>query len=207
MQSHILLGLELPILGLKLTHVSKRDPLFKRLFMSYFSSTYQVHLMWSTKLLGLVWTWTQKYATPHEINKHYELNWTNINVYHVSAMLKYVTVSFRSMKASRLYPQWMQFPQTFLCMNFNVKKYVSFFPRNICQAQVFGVFVCVCTCTNLLLLNTEVNNDAYELSSNGAHEPVLVSGIRCTDQQCLFIEINTFELSWEWCHQMETFSA
>ena len=43
----------------------------------------------------------------------YELNWTNLNIYHVFTMLKYVKVSFRSIKASRVYLLWMQFLQIF----------------------------------------------------------------------------------------------
>ena len=54
-----------------------------------------------------------------------------INVCHVSAIVKHVTVSFRSMKASRLYLKWMQFPQTFYVWIFIVnllfysQKYLS----------------------------------------------------------------------------------
>ena len=43
----------------------------------------------NTKLLDLIWRWTQNFATPREINKPYELNWTKINVCHVSAILKH----------------------------------------------------------------------------------------------------------------------
>ena len=54
-----------------------------------------------------------------------------INVCHVSAIVKHVTMSFRSMKASRLYLKWMQFPQTFYVWIFIVnllfysQKYLS----------------------------------------------------------------------------------
>ena len=81
-----------------------------------------------------------------------------INVCHVSAILKHVTVSFRSMKASRPYLQWMQFPQTFYAWIFNVNL-LGFFPQKYLSgksASCFFFFVCVCTCTNLLVLNTEV---------------------------------------------------
>ena len=38
------------------------------------------------------------------------------------------------------------------------------------------MFLCVCTCTNLLVLNTEVKiSYVHEPSSNGASKPVLVS--------------------------------
>ena len=110
---------------------------------TYFSSTCKVHLMWNTKLLDLIWKWTQNCATPHEINKPYELNWTKIHVCHVSAILKHVTVSFRSMKASRLYLQWMQSPQTFYVWILMWKDGLFVFPRNICQASVLCFFVCV----------------------------------------------------------------
>ena len=85
---------------------------------------------------NITWFDLKNLATPLEINKPYELNWTNINVYHVSAILKYVTVSFRFMKASRLYLQWMQFPQTFLCMNFNVKKDLFFSQKYLSGTNV-----------------------------------------------------------------------
>ena len=78
-----------------------------------------------------------------EINKPYELNWTNINVYHVSAMLKYVTMSFL-FHESKQTVHAVNAISDFLCMNFDVKKDDLFFPRNICQAQVFSVFFCVC---------------------------------------------------------------
>ena len=82
-----------------------------------------------------------------------------INVCHVSAILKHVTVSFRSMKASRPYLQWMQFPQTFYAWIFNVNL-LGFFPQKYLSGKsascFFCFFVCVCTCTNLLVLNTEV---------------------------------------------------
>ena len=136
--------------------------------------------------------WTQKYANPHESNKPYELNWTNIDVNHVSAVLKYVTVSFRSVKTSRLYLLWKQISSDFLYINFNVKK--DDFPRNICQSYVFKVF-CVFICTNLLVLNTEVKSYVYELSRDGANKPVLVSVLFYTDQQCIFTEIIN-PLSW-----------
>ena len=82
-----------------------------------------------------------------------------INVCHVSAILKHVTVSFRSMKASRPYLQWMQFPQTFYAWTFNVNL-LGFFPQKYLSGKsascFFFFFLCVCTCTNLLVLNTEV---------------------------------------------------
>ena len=71
-----------------------------------------------------------------------------INVCHVSAILKHVTVSFRSM-------QWMQFPQTFYALIFNVNLLV-FFPQKYLSGKSASCFLCVCTCTNLLVLNTEV---------------------------------------------------
>ena len=81
-----------------------------------------------------------------------------INVCHVSAILKHVTVSFRSMKASRPYLQWMQFPQTFYAWIFNVNL-LGFFPQKYLSGKSASCFLfvfCVCTCTNLLVLNTEV---------------------------------------------------
>ena len=73
-----------------------------------------------------------------------------INVCHVSAILKHVTVSFRSMKASRPYLQWMQFPQTFYAWIFNVNL-LGFFPQKYlsgksasCFFFFFFFFLCVC---------------------------------------------------------------
>ena len=39
--------------------------------ITYFSSIFQRHLMCSTKLLDLIWRWTQKNANPSESNKPY----------------------------------------------------------------------------------------------------------------------------------------
>ena len=65
-----------------------------------------------------------------------------INVCHVYAILKHVTVSFRSMKASRPYLQWMQFPQTFYAWIFNVNL-LGFFSPEIFVRQIVWVFLCV----------------------------------------------------------------
>ena len=69
-----------------------------------------------------------------------------------------------------------------------------FFFRNICQAKVVSV-MCVCTCTNLLVLKTEVKNVMY------LNSIAMGQIYQCWCQSyavliCLFIEINTFELSW-----------
>ena len=151
--------------------------------------------MWNTKLLDLIWRWIQNFTTLHEINKPYELNWTKINVYHICHTETCDNeLSFHESKQTVSAVNAIS--SDFLCMNFNVNL-LGFFPRNIFQAKVFSVFFCVCTCTNLLVLNTEVKKCyLYELSSNGANKPVLVSVLCCTDQQCIFIQINIFELSW-----------
>ena len=92
--------------------------------------------------------WNKIYATPHEISKPC-----------VCTMLKYVTVSFRSMKAIRMYLLWMQFLQTFYVCVFMWKK-IIFSPEIFVKHKCL-VFLCVCTCTNLLMLNTEVKNLVY----------------------------------------------
>ena len=66
-----------------------------------------------------------------------------INVCHVSAILKHVTVSFRSMKASRPYLQWMQFIQTFYAWIFNVNLLGFFSPEIFVRQKCFVFFVCV----------------------------------------------------------------
>ena len=66
-----------------------------------------------------------------------------INVCHVSAILKHVTVSFRSMKASRPYLQWMQFPQTFYAWIFNVNLLGFFSPEIFVRQKCFVFFLCV----------------------------------------------------------------
>ena len=109
---------------------------------TYFSSTYQVHLMWNNKLLDLIWRWIQNFTTPHKINKPYEFNWTK-NVCHVFAVLKHVTVSFRSMKASRLYLQWMQFLQTFYVWIFIVNLLGFFSPEVFVRQKCLVFFLCV----------------------------------------------------------------
>ena len=167
---------------------------------TYFSSTYQVHLMWNNKLLDLTWRWIQNFTTPHEINKPYEFNWTKkINVCHVSAILKHVTeLSFH--ESEQTVPAVNAISSDFLCMNFLCESFGFFPPEIFVRQKCFVFFFCVCTCTNLLVLNTEVKECyVHELNSNGAIKPVLVSVLYCTDQQCIFMEINTFELSWVEC--------
>ena len=164
--------------------------------------------MWKNKLLDLIWRLIQIFTTPHEINKPSELNWKKrINICHVSPILKHVTVSFRSMKASRLHLQWMQFPQTFYVWIFNVNLLVFF--QEIFVRQKCLVFFCACARVLLVLTWQPVGVKlrgkkcyVYELNSNGANKPVLVSFLCCTDQQCIFMEINTFELSWVSCRMI-----
>ena len=118
------------------------------------------------------------------------------NVCHVSATLKHVTVSFRSMKASRLYLKWMQFPQTFYVWIFNVNRLFCFF-LEIFVRQKCLVFFCVCTCTNLLVLNTEVKNVMYmnSIAMGQINQCWFQSYVVMINNVYLY-KINTFELSW-----------
>ena len=72
-----------------------------------------------------------------------------INVCHVSAILKHVTVSFRSMKASRPYLQWMQFPQTFYAWIFNVNL-LGVFPQKYLSGKSASCFFFLCVCAHVL---------------------------------------------------------
>ena len=64
-------------------------------------------------------------------------------------------------------------------MKLSCEKSSMFFPRNICQAQLFIVFF-GCTCTNQLVLNRNVEKSClYELSSTGPNKPVWVSALFC----------------------------
>ena len=82
----------------------------------------------------------------------------------------------------------------FLSMNFNLKKDGLCFSQKYLSGKSLVFFVWAHV---LLVLTTEVKKCyVYELNSNGANKPVLVSVLCCTDKQCIFIEINTFESSW-----------
>ena len=70
------------------------------------------------------------------------------------------------------------------------------FSWHICQALCFVCF-CVCTCTNQLVLSTEVTRLNFlnsivmgQINQCGFQSHVAI------DRYCIFLEINTFELSW-----------
>ena len=145
--------------------------------------------------LDLIWRWIQNFTTPHEINKPYEFNWTKNKCLSCICYTETCDSELSFHESKQTVPAVNAISSDFLCKNFNV--ILLFFFPEIFVRQKCLVFLCVCTCTNLLVLNTEVKKCyVYELNSNGANKPVLVSVLCCTDQQCIFIEINTFELSW-----------
>ena len=83
-----------------------------------------------------------------------------------------------------------------LCLQFTCVKRCLFFSWNICQALCFVCF-CVCTCTNQLVLSTEVTRLNFlnsivmgQINQCGFQSHVAI------DRYCIFLEINTFELSW-----------
>ena len=103
---------------------------------------YQVHLMWNTKLLDLIWRWIQNFITPHEINKPYEFNWTKNKCLSYICHTETCDSELSFHESGQTVPAVNAISSDFLCMNFNVN-ILFFFHRNICQAKVFSVF-CVC---------------------------------------------------------------
>ena len=101
-------------------------------------------------------TITLKYAAYNVIQ---QCCWTKINVCHVSAILKHVTVSFPSMKSSRLYLQWMQFPQTLYVWILMWKRWFVFSQEIFVRHKCLVCFMCVHM--YLLVLITEVKNVMY----------------------------------------------
>ena len=95
----------------------------------------------------------------------------------------------------RLYLLWIQFC-TFFSYVCNSHVWIDLFFWNICHALCF-VCVFVCTCTNQLVLSTEVTRLNFlnsivmgQINQCGFQSHVAI------DRYCIFLEINTFELSW-----------
>ena len=73
---------------------------------------------------------------------------------------------------------------------------ICFFPEIFVRHTMFCVCFCVCTCTNQLVLSTEVTRLNFlnsivmgQINQCGFQSHVAI------DRYCIFLEINTFELS------------
>ena len=111
-----------------------------------------VRFEWSTK--GYQW-WNVFYDESFFFNPVCMVQYKMCGFFVASALLKHVTVIFRSMKASRLFLRWIQFPQTLYVWILMWKIWFVFFPEIFVRHKCLVFSLCVCTCTNLLVLNTE----------------------------------------------------
>ena len=85
---------------------------------TYFSSTYQVHLMWNNKLLDLIWRWIQNCTTPHEINKPYDFNWTKKKCLSCFCHSETCDSELSFHESEQTVPEVNAISSDFLCMNF-----------------------------------------------------------------------------------------
>ena len=129
-------------------------------------------IYWSHVLIwfDLIWRWIQNFTTSQEINKPYEFNWTKNKC--LSCICHTETcdskLSFHESEQTAV-PEVNVISSDFLCMNFLMWIFCFVFPeifvRQKCLAFFFSFFLCVCTCTNLLVLNTEVKKNVTYMNS------------------------------------------
>ena len=113
---------------------------------TYFSSTYQVHLMWNNKLLDLIWRWIQNFTTPHEINKAYDFNWTKNKCLSCFCHSETCDSELSFHESKQPVPEVNAISSDFLCMNFWCESFVLF--PEIFVRQKCLVF-CVCVCVHM----------------------------------------------------------
>ena len=96
----------------------------------------------------------------------------------------------------RLYLLWIHFCTFFAMFAIHMCEKISFFLKYL-SGTMFCVCFCVCTCTNQLVLSTEVTRLNFlnsiimgQINQCGFQSHVAI------DRYCIFLEINTFELSW-----------
>ena len=110
------------------------------------------------------------------------------------SMSQWVNEAKNELMKPRLYLLWIH-----LCTFFSMfaihmcEKICFFFPEILVRHYV----LCVCTCTNQLVLSTEVTRLNFlnsivmgQINQCGFQSHVAI------DRYCIFLEINTFELSW-----------
>ena len=93
----------------------------------------------------------------------------------------------------RLYLLWIHLCTFFPMFAIHMCEKICFFPEILVRHYV----LCVCTCTNQLVLSTEVTRLNFlnsivmgQINQCGFQSHVAI------DRYCIFLEINTFELSW-----------
>ena len=85
---------------------------------TYFSSSYQAHLMWNNKLLDLIWRWIQNFTTPHEIKNPYEFNWTKNKSLSCICHTETCDSELSFHESEQTVPAVNAISSDFLCMNF-----------------------------------------------------------------------------------------
>ena len=93
----------------------------------------------------------------------------------------------------RLYLLWIHLCTFFPMFAIHMCEKICFFPEILVRHYV----LCVCTCTNQLVLSTEVTRLNFlnsivmgQINQCGFQSHVAIN------RYCIFLEINTFELSW-----------
>ena len=110
------------------------------------------------------------------------------------SMSQWVNEAKNELMKPRLYLLWIHLCTFFPMFAIHMcEKIWVFFPEILVRHYV----LCVCTCTNQLVLSTEVTRLNFlnsivmgQINQCGFQSHVAI------DRYCIFLEINTFELSW-----------
>ena len=109
------------------------------------------------------------------------------------SMSQWVNEAKNELMKPRLYLLWIHLCTFFPMFAIHMCEKICFFPEILVRHYV----LCVCTCTNQLVLSTEVTRLNFlnsivmgQINRCGFQSHVAI------DRYCIFLEINTFELSW-----------
>ena len=104
---------------------------------------FQMHLMWNDKLLDSIWRWMHNFTTSHEISRSYEFNWTKNKCLSCICHTETCDSELSFHESEQAVPEVNVISSEFLCMIFLMWIFCFVFPRNICQAKVLSVLLCV----------------------------------------------------------------
>ena len=109
------------------------------------------------------------------------------------SMSQWVNEAKNELMRPRLYLLWIHLCTFFPMFAIHMCEKICFVPEILVRHYV----LCVCTCTNQLVLRTEVTRLNFlnsivmgQINQCGFQSHVAI------DRYCIFLEINTFELSW-----------
>ena len=110
------------------------------------------------------------------------------------SMSQWVNEAKNELMKPRLYLLWIHFVRFFPMFAIHMCEKICFFPEILVRHYV----LCVCTCTNQLVLSTEVTRLNFlnsivmgKINQCGFQSHVAI------DRYCIFLEINTFEFEFE----------